>query len=191
MTILRQYGVATVAATHIRVPLIKNGVTDFAVSGDWTPAAGDVKISKDGGTLTNIGTLPTYTNGFWVFQFTATELQAKQIVVSIVDSATKAIEDDSFIIETYGHISAMHITENQSAAIVKGAAQTGTLSTTQMTTDLSEATDDHYNGRTLIFLTGNLAGQATDITDYAGSSGLLTFTALTEAPADTDEFIIV
>lgn len=71
------------------------------------------------------------------------------------------------------------------------AAEAGTLSTTQATTDLAEATDDHYIGRVVIWTTGALAGQATDITDYAGSNGLLTFTALTEAPQAGDTGVIV
>lgn len=77
------------------------------------------------------------------------------------------------------------------ATIVSGAAATGTLSTTQMTTDLAEATDDHYNGRIIIWTSGVLKDQATNITDYAGSGGLLTFTAVTEAPSDSDTFVIV
>ncbi len=76
-------------------------------------------------------------------------------------------------------------------ALVHGQAITGTLSTTQMTTNLTEATDDHYNGRIVVFITGNLAGQATDITDYVGSSKRITMTALTESPANGDRFVIV
>lgn len=74
--------------------------------------------------------------------------------------------------------------------IVSGAAIAGTLSTTAMTTDLTEATDDHYNGRTLIWTTGVLVGQATNITDYTGATKLLTYTAVTEAPTAGDKFLI-
>ena len=55
----------------------------------------------------------------------------------------------------------------------------------------TEATDDHYNGRVVVFTSGALAGQATDITDYTGASKTVTVTALTEAPADNDTFVIV
>lgn len=77
------------------------------------------------------------------------------------------------------------------AVIVSGAAAAGTLSTTQMTTDLTEATDDHYNGRIIIWTSGVLTGQATAITDYAGSNKMVTFTAVTEAPGVGDTFVIV
>jgi len=72
-----------------------------------------------------------------------------------------------------------------------GAAVTGTLSTMEMTTDLTEATDDHYNGRTLIWTGGALLRQATAITDYVGASKKLVFVAVTEAPIAGDTFIIV
>ena len=189
--ILRKYALATTASTHLRAPINVAGAVDFAASGDWTPATGDVKISKDGGSQVDIGTLPSYSNGAWEFQLTAAELTAKQIEIMAVDSATKAIEDQCVIVETFGHVDAMRFTENMSASITVGAAITGTLSDTQMTTDLTEITDNHYNGKTVIWISGNLAGQASDITDYDGGSKMLTYTTVTEAPANTDKFIIV
>lgn len=72
-----------------------------------------------------------------------------------------------------------------------GEAVTGTLSTTQMSTNLTEATDDHYNGRVIVWLTGVLTRQATAITDYNGTTKVLTFTAVTEAPGNGDRFVIV
>jgi len=59
--------------------------------------------------------------------------------------------------------------------------------------DITEATADHYNGRIMIFTSGDLQYQATDITDYAldTGEGKFTVTALTEAPADNVTFIIV
>ena len=108
MAFLSKYGVAR----HIYIPVIKAGVTEFAVSADWTPAAGDVKISKDGGAAVNVTNLPTAItmgNGaIWDFSITSTEMQAAQVVVTVVDAATKAVTDQSFIIETYGNASAQH-----------------------------------------------------------------------------------
>jgi hypothetical protein len=81
--------------------------------------------------------------------------------------------------------------EDSAEVIVSAAAAAGTLSTTQMTTNLTEATDDHYNGRIIIWTSGVLKDQATDITDYTGATKLLTFTAVTEAPTAGDTFVIV
>lgn len=59
--------------------------------------------------------------------------------------------------------------------------------------DITEATADHFIGRNVYFLTGVLAGQGTDITDYAlsGSNGHFTVTAMTEAPGNNDTFVIL
>ena len=78
--------------------------------------------------------------------------------------------------------------------IVPGAATAHQLSTTQMSADVSEATDDHYIGRIIIWTSGALKNQATDITDYTGHDGtssLFEYTAVTEAPADANTFIII
>lgn len=53
------------------------------------------------------------------------------------------------------------------------------------------ATNDFYNGRVLVFITGTLAGQATDISDYVGSTVTATVTALTGAPSDGDTAVMV
>ncbi len=82
-----------------------------------------------------------------------------------------------------------------------GTIVTGTVShdnTVATTTvfycnDITEATADHYNGRIVIFTSGALQYQATDITDYEldTGEGKFTVTALTEAPADNVTFIII
>ncbi|MDA1298385.1 MAG: hypothetical protein O3B04_10395, partial [Chloroflexi bacterium] len=59
--------------------------------------------------------------------------------------------------------------------------------------DITEATANHYKARTILWITGVLAGQATDITAYALASGRGQFTvsALTEAPGNNDTGIII
>lgn len=108
MAYLSKYGVAR----KIRIPMVKRGVVDHAVGADWTPAAGDVKISKDGGASANVTNLPTAiamgNTAVWEFNLTAAEMQAAQINVTIADSATKAVEDSGFDIETYGDPAAQH-----------------------------------------------------------------------------------
>lgn len=58
--------------------------------------------------------------------------------------------------------------------------------------DITNATTDFYKGLTLKFITGALAGQATDVTGYSlvGGRGRFTVTALTGAPANGDQFIL-
>ena len=162
-------------------PVIVAGDTDFAVGADWTPASGDVKVSKDEGNMTNIGTLPTIVGGtggaLWKFTLSATEMEAKHIDIQVVDSATKAVEDQAIHVETL--------------MVVEGAAETGTLSTAVMTTDLAEATNEHYAGRVGVFEDGVLDGQAFVISEYLGSTGQITFkSAVTEAPVNGQKFRI-
>lgn len=106
---LREYGTGTGA--NVCIHMLKAGSADQAVSADWTPAAGDVKVSKDGGAAANIGTLPVAVvqgNGaIWKFVFTDAELTAKEIVVTIADSASKAVADNGFVINTFGSTSAV------------------------------------------------------------------------------------
>lgn len=114
MPFLRKYNTAITATTgeSVKIPLIKRGVVDFALSADWTPAAGDVKVSKDGGAAANIATLPSAVamgnTAYWEFVFSGAELSCKTLVVTIADSATKAVEDQEFIIETFGNASALY-----------------------------------------------------------------------------------
>jgi hypothetical protein len=58
--------------------------------------------------------------------------------------------------------------------------------------DCTEATADHYNGRTVTFKTGPLAEQSLSITDYAldGGQGKFTCSVATEIPANGNVFVI-
>jgi hypothetical protein len=63
---------------------------------------------------------------------------------------------------------------------------------TAFETNLAEATNDHYNGAFLVFSSGALLGQSRKISDYDGTSKVITVaTAFTEAPAGGDAFLIV
>ncbi len=108
MILLRKYN----TATHIYVPIIKRAVVDFAIGADWTPVAGDVKISKDGAAAANVTNLPTAitmgNTAVWDFSLTATELAAAKIIIMVADAATKAVEDQTILIDTYGNASAEH-----------------------------------------------------------------------------------
>jgi hypothetical protein len=208
----RKYNTATVTANHIRIPIIKRAAVDFAVSADWTPAAGDVTVSKDGGTAANITTLPTAltmgNTAVWVFQLSAAELSCKQLTVSVADASTKAVEDQCFIVETFGDASAMYPSdptannldaESRLVNAVKGTV-TGTVGASASTTSIptsalspAAGVTNQFVGRILTFAadttTANLRGQATDITG-SSSGGTLTVTALTTAPVSGDTFTV-
>lgn len=122
---LRKY--ATGSGADIHIPIIKRAVVDFALNADWTPAAGDVKISIDGAAAANIATLPTAltmgNTALWKFVFSNGELTGKTMVITISDTATKVIEDQCFIIETYGHASAMYQADLSAANLPANVVQ--------------------------------------------------------------------
>ena len=63
---------------------------------------------------------------------------------------------------------------------------------TAFETNLTEATNDHYNGAFVVFTSGALLGQSRKISDYDGTSKVLTVAAaFTEAPTAGDTFLIL
>jgi hypothetical protein len=96
--------------TTFTFPMPKAGSRDLAATGDWTPATGDTKISKDAGNVANTTNNPAAVGGtgsvMWSLVLTAAELSAAVIDVQFVDSATKAVDDQSLKIYTYGNASA-------------------------------------------------------------------------------------
>lgn len=100
---LRKYGVETT----INFELFEIDGIDFR--SDAVHAAGDLKIMKNEGAEANTE------NGFsdegqgYSIVLSATEMEAARIVLYLVDqTATKVWLDKAIVIETYGHASAMH-----------------------------------------------------------------------------------
>lgn len=110
-------------------------------------------------------------------------------VVGSVASVAATVNADA--IKVNGSASAAAKLALAAVGIVSGAAIAGTLSTTQMTTDLTEATNDHYVDATIVWTSGALAGQRKAITSYNGTSKVLTYDAATDAPSAADTFVIV
>lgn len=183
MPFLRKYGVLTVTGTTaIRIPLIKRAVVDFAVGADYTPAAGDWKIAIDGTAPANVANLPTAVasgNGaFWEFVLTAAELTGKQMVILGADSATKAIEDQCFIVETFGHASAMYQPDYAAANLPVNVIQVG--GTVQTAGDIMADTNDIQTR-----LPAALVGGRMDSSTGAMAAAVLTAAAIA-ADAITD-----
>ena len=77
---------------------------------------------------------------------------------------------------------------------VDTVVNTHTPTPTEFQSDsITAPADNHFNGRIIIFTSGVLQGQASDITDYTlvGGIGQFTVTGFTTAPANDDEFIII
>lgn len=103
MANMRKYGVTQT----IVFPLITFGGTDFVAGASFVAA--DTQISKDLGAFANTTNVPTDEgNGTYSLVLTATEMQAANIIVTLIDSATKIWEDQALTIDTYGNASAQH-----------------------------------------------------------------------------------
>ena len=101
-TFLRKYGVQTT----IHFVLYEVDGVDLRV--DAVDAGADCSIMKDEGAETTcVSDFADEGTGYSLI-ISATEMEAAEIMVYIVDSATKVWLDEALKIETYGHASAMH-----------------------------------------------------------------------------------
>ena len=161
----------------------------------------NIATSDDGGTINVTGgavdtvttttTATTATTCGTVNALAANVITAASINANAITDAKVANDVQVDIISISTSSEAADRLEASAETIVTAAAATGTLSTTQMTTNLTEITNDHYNGRIIIWTSGVLKDQATDITDYDGATKKLTYTGVTEAPSDGDTFNIL
>jgi len=191
----RQYNVTTTLV----FPVVKAGSQDLAVTGDWTPATGDTKISKDGGSVANTSNNPAAIGGtgsvLWSLVLTATEMQAEEITIQIVDSATKAVEDQVLTCTTRlgGQLAA-------TKGIIVGEVDTATFtaSTTvlegfRIAPEITEETSaDVHIGRLILFTMSGKQELST-ITDYvlANSKEKITYDLIIHTPADGDTYVIL
>lgn len=77
------------------------------------------------------------------------------------------------------------------ASMVRGTVIAGTLTDTAFTTDVVNPEVNAYQGRSVLFATGVLAGQGGVISEFDPGTGKLTVTgAFTAAPAVNDVFVI-
>lgn len=83
------------------------------------------------------------------------------------------------------------------SSILSGRAVAGTLSTTEMTTDISLTTSGTLNGRIIVFVGGGLNQESTSINTVGGhlgfsnSSARLYFQNITGAPASGQSFLVI
>ena len=122
------------------------------------------------------------------------DIAALKTVADAIDILTKAAGDGDLAAMKTAIDLIKGVTDAQDKVVISGTAQTGILSTTQMTTDLTITVTDQLNDRVLTFdkdtTTTALRGQQTDIIAAVAAGGLLTMAALTTAPAAGDLFKI-
>lgn len=133
---------------------------------------------------------------------TILDARADQTTVDNIETDTQDIQSrlpaalvtgrmSSDAVAISGDTTAADNLEASASTMLTGTAQTGTLTTTQMTTDITETNADQFIGRIIVWTSGTLIRQKVNITDYTVANGELTFSPATDAPSNGDEFIIV
>jgi len=155
--VLAKYGEQYV----LTFPMIKIGVTDLAVSTDWTPATGDTKISKDQGNFANTTNNPAAVGGTgaagWSLTLTGLELQAAVADVQLIDSAPKAVEDQYLKVVTYGHpLAQIHADLDQFQAPRPAEIQSTAFSTQTTSHLVSMPTGDVDDGDLIVIVFANV-----------------------------------
>lgn len=164
---------------------LESQATPGTIQENPTLAAGDVKVSKDNGAMTNLASLPTVTpaSGPLVkVSLSAAEMTADRVSVRFKDAAGD---------EWYEHV--IHI-EPVRIPFFTVDDSVVTPTTTVFDTDLTSTTDSFYNNLWVHFLTGSNAGQSREITGYDGTTnvGKITVTtAFAAAPSNGDKGIIL
>jgi len=164
----------------IYFPLIDAGTQDFLTGA--TDGGTDCDIIKDGGAssvCTN--DFAEEGNGWYSLILTATEMEADQVLISIIDAAGAAFEDQGVLIDTiFGP-----------ALSAYGAVERYTVNDTDVTPTSTqfqadrgfgraeEATNEHFKNRKIVFITGAAAGELANIDDYTQTNGRGDFTVPT------------
>ena len=129
-----------------------------------------------------------------------TETASIQTETTALDTLTKAAGDGDLaaikvILDALTAAGATKLALGATTMITGIVSWDNTNATTTViySSDIIEATADHFNGRLFVPTSGALLGQYTDITDYAldAGEGKFTVTAMTEPPADNTTFVIL
>jgi len=145
-------------------------------------AAGDAKVSKDGGALANLATLPTVTpasSKMVQVDLSAAEMDADNVTVVLSDAAGSEWVDLIVNIQP------------SSLGFTGSVNDAGAIATSFVTTITGKGTD-FFKDSFLLFTDGALQGQSRKISAYNTSTGAITVaTAFSSAPANSDPFIIL
>lgn len=167
-----------------------------------------ITVRGDGGAEAAGGGTTAYGADGTVY-YTPTQAETNYVAFVVIASKASCYSASITVVTTATatagtvDVGAINSVTNAAARLALSAGQIipGTVSNAVLTPtttafaadDITEATANHYNGRIVIWTSGALVGQATDITAYSlvSSEGNFTVTAMTEEPANNDTFVIV
>ncbi len=137
----------------------------------------------------NWGTNPSSASTYTILCPTAASMNA--IAGVGVSGPTTAGILDSNMVSIVGSSTAATNQKNAALAVFSGTITGAATVTTLIDSSLTQATTNHWVNRTVIFLTGAAALQASLITGFVPASDQLVFSALSVSPSATDTYIIV
>lgn len=163
-------------AVTISFPLLDPNARPSRKSG-LTFAAGETKISKDGGAFANTTNQPAELSaGRYKLDLTAAEMDAKLVHV-YVEHASADAYDERF--ETSNH---------RSGSVVADGGNTATT----FKTDLTESVTDYWKDCLLMFTSGTLIDQVKKVSGFNPTTDFITMaSAFTAAPSAGDRFILI
>jgi len=186
-----------------------------AESGDASNITAQISIDGGSSSATN-DTNPTELDaanhkGIYIFDLTQAETNGDLLIVNASSSTANVVIEPVSVFTAPGSNSGydanvVSINDNTAAAVrlalSAGQIIPGTVSdvttlpstTAFAASDITEATADHYIGRSVLFTTGALTGQVASCSDYSLVSGEGVFTvssAMTDTPSDGDTFLLV
>lgn len=169
---------ATLAAVDTEVAAIKTVTDALPNAGALTSLATQASVNTIDDFLdTEVAAIKAKTD-----QLTFT-------VANTVDANLEAVDGSGTGVDKL----AAHLPSVLKVVIGAGSSTTSIVlnSSTGINGGAPSATNDFYNGRVLVFTSGALAGQATSVADYVGSTVTLTVVVLTSAPSAADTAVIV
>ncbi len=174
-----------------------------------------VKVSKNGAALAarNSATAIAHdADGYYTVELNATDTATLgRLKVTATDSSNALPVFQNFMVlpantydsliggsdllqvdlqEINGNTTPADYLERAGLGVVLGTIASGSTAS-NFVTDLTEGTNDHYNGAMITLTSGVLAGQRLRITDYVGATKTVVVTAQTaDVPSNGDTFFI-
>lgn len=181
-----------------------NGTTPAALEAGGQPQLmlGGAYLGNTSATLSAVSAA----RGEYYVLLATSEVSAEGVGAVYYNSSTTALETSQAFRVRINHSNVSQVDGSRAlglrlashiSSVVTGKVVAGVLTVNQFTADVAEATNDHFNGRVIVFSTGALLGQATSINSSGGYVGFSTTSSkfnvanLTEAPSANDTFIIV
>jgi hypothetical protein len=181
-----------------------------------TISQADVRLKKNGGAWAQKNQASSATHeefGYYEASLDATDTNTLGILrVAVAETGALPVWEDFMVVpanvydaligntdqlqidvtQINGSTSVANKLEKAASTMTIGTVAASSTTSLVNTSDVTEATSDHYKDATLIFITGALAGQRKTISAYNGTTKAFTLnSSLTEAPTAGDTFIVV